>query len=584
MIRRFSRFFPYVAPVLIAGVLVAVIGIGVFTNRALRSIEEQLPATVLAQEHDIALVVQDLADLIRAVEGARLTSNPRRFTEIFGRLDAAIDRLQRIRGSYNFDNLVNASSTHAIANPALSDIERWLKTGIPGFPQTSEEVLLLVQRRAEDAYAKVREQYMRSDTMARQILSEQANRLEDFRQDVRQLLFGTGLLAGLIVVLAIYQRVTERRRYRAELAQRDSETRFRALIEHAPFAINLKDRDGRYILMNREFAELVGGSAEALIGKTVFDLGGSPEHAALVDRHDRQVLETRTPVEYEMAGVLDATRTYVSVKFPIIGQDGEVVAVGAVWINVTELKKAEERSRTLQNDLAHISRLSTMGEMAAGFAHELNQPLTAIHNYAAGITRRLGTRGADPTAIVTVMQRICEQAQLASGIIHRIRRFIRKEEAEKRPTDVNQAIRAAVDLLRSDAAKHNVTIRLDLADDLPAVSADAIGIQQVVVNLVRNAIEAVGEGASGLPVVTVQTRRTDEGKIRVAVHDTGPGIAPEVRDRLFEPFFTTKREGLGVGLLICRSIIDDHQGRLTVAGTGTAGTTAEFTLPMGGEA
>ena len=222
-----------------------------------------------------------------------------------------------------------------------------------------------------------------------------------------------------------------------------------------------------------------------------------------------------------------------------------MVAVGAVWINVTELKKAEERSRTLQNDLAHISRLSTMGEMAAGFAHELNQPLTAIHNYAAGITRRLGTSGADPKAIVTVMERICEQAQLASGIIHRIRRFIRKEEAEKRPTDVNQAIRAAVDLLLNDAAKQNVEIRLDLADDLPVVSADAIGIQQVVVNLVRNGIEAVRDGMSGRSVVTVHTRRTDEGKIRVAVHDTGPGIAPEVRDRLFEPFFTTKREGLG---------------------------------------
>ena len=148
MTRRFSRFFPHVVPTLIAGVLVAVIGIGVFTNRALRSIEEQLPATVLAQEHDIALVVQDLADLIRAVEGARLTSNPRRFAGIFIRLDVAIDRLQRIRGSYNFDNLVNASSMHAIVNPALSDIERWLKTGIPGFPQTSEEVLRLVQQRA----------------------------------------------------------------------------------------------------------------------------------------------------------------------------------------------------------------------------------------------------------------------------------------------------------------------------------------------------------------------------------------------------------------------------------------------------
>ena len=160
---------------------------------------------------------------------------------------------------------------------------------------------------------------MRSDAMARQILSEQANRLDDFRRDVRQLLFGTGLLAGLVVLLVIYQRETERRRERAELAQRDSETRFRALIEHAPFAINLKDRDGRYILMNREFAELVGGTAESLIGKTVFDLAGRPERAALIDRYDRQVLETGMPVEYEMSGGKRGAERSMSVSsFPFL--------------------------------------------------------------------------------------------------------------------------------------------------------------------------------------------------------------------------------------------------------------------------
>lgn len=577
MARRFGGLFSYVVPLLVAVVLGSVIGIGIFTNRALLSIEEQLPATVLAQKHDIALVVQDLADLIRAVEGARLTEDPQRFEHIFVHLDEMDDRLRRIRATYNFDNLVNASSMHAIVNPALGDIERWLRTGIPGFAPTSQEVLHLVQIRAEEAYAKVREQYFRSNAMARDLLGEQALRLNDFRRDVRRLLFGAGGLAALIVLLAVLQRVTERRRRLAEAARGETEARFRALVEHAPFALNVKGADGRYILVNREFVEMVGTSMTECVGKTVFDLA-PPERARLIDRYDRRVLETGAPVEYEMKGGRGLERDYVCVKFPILDGHGASTAVGSVWIDVTRLKAAEARSRALQNELAHISRLSTMGEMAAGLAHELNQPLTAISNYAAGINRRLGTAGADHSAVAAVMARICEQAQLASEIVRRIRRFIQKEETEKKPTDVNGAIRAAADLLFGDAAKEGIDLRLDLAEGLPTVLADEVGLQQVVVNLVRNGMDAMADGPRDRREITVRTGLDDDRRIRVAVEDSGRGIDPAIRGRLFEPFFTTKKEGLGVGLLICRSIIEDHDGDLSVSSAAGRGTTVEFRL------
>lgn len=582
MVRRLGEVFSYAIPVLVAVILASVVGIGIFTNRALLSIEEQLPATVLAQEHDIALVVQDLADLIRAVEGARLTADPQRVEDIFAHLDGMVERLRRIRGTYNFDNLVNASSMHAIVSPALGDIERWLLAGIPGYSGRSGEVLLLVQIRAEEAYAKVREQYVRSNAMARDLLTEQAVRLNDFRRDVRRLLFGAGGLAGLIILLAVRQRAAERHRRNAEAARRETEARFRALVEHAPFAINVKGADGRYILMNREFAELVGTSEAEAVGKTVFDLA-TPERARLISDYDRRVIETRFPLEYEMKGAgPGAGKSFVCVKFPVLDGAGAATAVGSVWIDVTRLKAAEEKSRALQGELAHISRLSTMGELAAGFAHELNQPLTAISNYAAGINRRLGSAGTDPRTIAAVMERICEQAQLASDIIRRIRRFIRKEEAEKKPTDMNDAIRAAVHLLLADATKQGVDLRLDLAEGLPIVQVDEVGIQQVVVNLVRNGVDAVAEGCHGPREVTVRTALAGDGAIRVVVEDTGRGMAAAVRERLFEPFFTTKKEGLGVGLLICRSIIEDHDGELTVASTAGSGTTVEFALRPGG--
>jgi len=583
-LRRPGGLFSYAIPALVAVVLASVVGIGVFTNRALLSIEEHLPATVLAQEHDIALVVQDLADLIRAVEGARLTLDPQRIDGIFVHLDGMTERLRRIRGTYNFDNLLNASSMHAIVNPALGDIERWLLDGIPGFSWRSEEVLRLVQIRAEDAYGKVREQYLRSNAMARDLLAEQALRLNDFRRDVRRLLFAAGGLAALIVLLAVRQRTAERRRRLAEAARGETEARFRALVEHAPFAINVKGADGRYILMNREFAELAGTTVKDGVGKTVFDLA-SPERASLITGYDRRAMETLSPLEYEMGGAgCGAGRSYVCVKFPILDGAGAATAVGSVWIDVTRLKAAEEKSRALQNELAHISRLSTIGEMAAGFAHELNQPLTAISNYAAGINRRLGSAGAAPRVIAVLMERIREQAQLASEIIRRIRRFIRKEEPEKRRIEVNQAIRAAVQLLFGDASKQGVDLRLDLAEGLPTVLADEVAIQQVVVNLVRNGIEAVAEGDGQRREVTIHTALADDRRIRVVVEDSGRGMEPAVRERLFEPFFTTKKEGLGVGLLICRSIIEDHDAELTVSSVVGRGTTVEFALrPCGGD-
>jgi len=578
MVRRLAEVLSYAIPVLVAVILASVVGIGVFTNRALLSIEEQLPATVLAQEHDIALVVQDLADLIRAVERARLTTHPQRFDEIFTHLDGMVERLRRVRSTYNFDNLVNASSMHAIVSPALGDIERWIHGGIPGFSARSEEVLLLVQIRAEEAYAKVREQYLRSNAMARDLLTEHAGRLNDFRRDVRRLLFGAGGLAGLIVLLAVRQRVAERNRRNAEAARRDTEARFRALVEHAPFAINVKGADGRYILMNREFAELAGTSEAEGVGKTVFDLA-TPQRAKRINGYDRWVMETRSPVEYEMKGAGPGEgRSFVCVKFPFLDGAGAATAIGSMWIDVTRLKAAEEKSRLLQGELAHISRLSTMGELAAGFAHELNQPLTAISNYAAGINRRLGAAGTDPRTIAVVMERICEQAQLASDIIRRLRRFIRKEDAERKPTDMNDVIRAAVHLLRADAAKQGVDLRLDLAEGLPMALVDEVGIQQVVVNLVRNGVDAVVEECRGPREVTVRTALAGDGGIRVMVEDTGRGMEAAVRERLFEPFFTTKKEGLGVGLLICRSIIEDHNGKLAVSSEAGQGTTVEFSL------
>jgi len=244
-----------------------------------------------------------------------------------------------------------------------------------------------------------------------------------------------------------------------------------------------------------------------------------------------------------------------------------------------ERRRAEAAGRALQTELAHVSRLSTVGEIAAGFAHELNQPLTAVANYAAAALRAGQSKKMDDADFRYVLTAIAEQAQRAGAIIHRIRGFVEKTVPEKTETDLNAAIRGAVGLLSGEVLRCNTRIALELDAGLPPVLADVVQIQQVMVNLVRNSIEAIeAEGAERREVV-ISTASVEPGRAMVAVADTGPGIPEDRRERIFEPFFTTKSAGMGIGLPICRRIIEDHGGDIALSPNPGGGITVTFTLP-----
>lgn len=249
-----------------------------------------------------------------------------------------------------------------------------------------------------------------------------------------------------------------------------------------------------------------------------------------------------------------------------------------------ERRRAEAEVRERQAELAHVHRLNTMGEMASGFAHELNQPLAAIVNYAKGTVRRLRQDAMAPDEILPVLEQVAAQAERAAAIIRRIRAFIRKEEPRHAALDLNKAIRDTIDLMTAEADRQGVRLALDLAESLPMVSADVIQLEQVIVNLVRNAIEAMADASTPARRVTLSTTRAASGAVEVTVADTGPGLPEMGRDRLFDPFFTTKVDGLGLGLSISQSIVEAHGGRLTAETGGGVGAVFRFTLPVAKEA
>jgi two-component system sensor histidine kinase TtrS len=257
--------------------------------------------------------------------------------------------------------------------------------------------------------------------------------------------------------------------------------------------------------------------------------------------------------------------------------------VNLYGLDITERKQAEDRARQWQEQLTHASRLNTMGEMAAGIAHELNQPLATIMNYAEACTLAIQGGKASNDKLLDNLEEVVGQAGRAGEIIRRLRSFVRRQEPHRSSVDVNNAVREVVHFVESEAHLSGVQIRLDLATKKPRVLGDPIEIQQVILNLLRNALEAMDESRDGKRVLTVRTSSAENGAVEVSISDTGRGIPAEAMGRLFEPFQTTKPDGLGLGLAISRSIIEAHGGHLTATHNPDRGMTFRFTLSASDE-
>jgi PAS domain S-box-containing protein len=250
--------------------------------------------------------------------------------------------------------------------------------------------------------------------------------------------------------------------------------------------------------------------------------------------------------------------------------------------DVTRRREAEDRQREQQLKLGFTARLVTMGEMASSIAHELNQPLTAIANYCNGLIARLRSRERDPgpagaaDEVLAVIGRTAAQAERAGMVIRRIRAFVKRSEPERRPCRAADLVAEAVGLAEIDARRQGLRIETDVPPGLPALLADPILIEQVLLNLIRNGLEAM-QGSRRRVLRLAVCQRGDW--LEFAVSDTGPGLTAEAAEKLFEPFFTTKAEGMGMGLNICRSIVESHQGRLWADQGPQPGCTLRFTLP-----
>jgi NO-binding membrane sensor protein with MHYT domain len=257
-----------------------------------------------------------------------------------------------------------------------------------------------------------------------------------------------------------------------------------------------------------------------------------------------------------------------------------VILASALIASLSEQKRAEEALREAQADLAHVTRVTTLGEIAASIAHEVNQPLAAVVANAEACLRWLDREIPDLDAARRSVKCIIDDANRASEVIRRVRALANKSDVEKAPLDINDVVKEVIALVQGELVSHRVSLRMEFANALPVVPADRVELQQVVINLVMNGIEAMQSVTDRPRELLIRSLQDETQQVLVSVTDCGVGISAENADRLFNAFFTTKANGMGMGLSICRSIIEAHGGRLWASANLPHGATFQFTLPV----
>ena len=372
------------------------------------------------------------------------------------------------------------------------------------------------------------------------------------------------------------------------------EARFDALLEAAVDAIIVIGDDGHIQTFSPAAERMFGYGVAEILGENVSVLMPEPFRS----EHDNYI---RNYLDSGVARIIGIGREVQALKkdgtvFPIDLSVGHARIAGkdafvGIIRDLTAHKAAEaafHQSRReadgLREDLAHVDRLGMMGEMATGIAHEINQPLTAIGNYAQACRFILQRESVDQELVLETMDKISRGAKRAGEVIRRLRTFVDKRESKRERVAVNDLVGKVAALLENEVRLHDLEIRMELAQSIRPVVADPVQIQQVLLNLLRNGIDAMEGLETSENRILIETIARAQSEVEVTVTDHGVGVSEDASEKLFHPFFTTKESGMGIGLSICHSIVDAHGGRLWFTRNPEEGTTFHFTLPTAIEA
>jgi two-component system sensor kinase FixL len=360
------------------------------------------------------------------------------------------------------------------------------------------------------------------------------------------------------------------------------EARLQSLLDTAVDGVCTIDEQGVIESLNPATEQIFGYESGELIGRNLKILMPEPYQS----EHDSYISRYLSTGEKKIIGVgreVEGRRKDGSI-FPLDLSVSEFQVAGkrrfmGLMRDISERKRAEHEARRRLDELAHASRLSALGEMATGIAHEVNQPLAAIVSYAQACLNLLNSESPDTDVMKDALTQITAQGRRAGEIVHHLRQLVRKDQAARTELDLNECVRSVLNLFTGELKSSGVSLSLELVRGIPRVRADRVQIEQVLLNLIRNALDVMEDQADGSRQLFISTRFMGHTGVEVCVRDTGPGLGGDDPERLFETFYTTKPSGLGVGLSISRSIISSHGGRLWAKENRDRGLSVHFILP-----
>lgn len=354
------------------------------------------------------------------------------------------------------------------------------------------------------------------------------------------------------------------------------------LLDNVPVLICYVDSERCFRFNNKAYTTFFGFDRKKLSGCRIEKVLGKEGYAQVRPYMDRaldgELVSFQQRIPFRYAG----TRTIAATYVPDRNDDGSVRGFFGVVNDITELDKARESERHRLLELAHAQRINSMGEMATEIAHEINQPLATIANFSTACEHTLRSGQHDNEQLLAWIMDIRDHAKRASEVVRRLRAFLKKQETEHEPTDINALIRDVIGWMQDEIRRYNIDLATDLQTDIPEVIADEILLQQVILNLMRNAIEALADVKDDPRRLEIHSH-VDDSSVHVTVSDSGPGIPAGIEDQVFHPFITSKDDGLGIGLSVSRSIVEAHGGRLDIKWGSAPMTSFVLTLPLVGQ-
>lgn len=363
---------------------------------------------------------------------------------------------------------------------------------------------------------------------------------------------------------------------------RESELSFHLLAENATDVISRHTPDGTYLYASPASKSTMSYNPDDLVGKNIFKLVHHDDQTKLrkAFMRRRENMNNNKPIVYRIKKKEGEFRWFESNIRLIVDEQTRVINEFQLASRDITDRVLDRKAQLRGQQLAHVFRLSTMEEMASGMAHEISQPLAAIVNYTRGCVRHLENSDHDVDQLRNVMEKAVTQAERAGEILHRLKNFFCKGQLEKTPCKINNLIRETVSLIKNELISSKTKIDFDFDKNLPYIFIDKIQIQQVILNLMQNAIESMQHIHKKAKRINIRTRSNSHDAIEVTLNDTGPGFSKENINRVFMPFFTTKAHGRGMGLAICRSIIEAHGGQFNINSNVNNNSWIRFSLPI----